>query len=91
MANIHLVGTYDKQGAYIVSSTARFVIGKRHKIAPNKPLYYMTYKPLSGEGLPVYISSLFPAENSTYTIEYEGIRYHYVDSGERVTIKKVTT
>jgi hypothetical protein len=90
MANIPLAGTYCKTGAYIVSHEARFVVGKRQTPALNKPLYYLTYKPLSGGDKPLYISSLFPVENGTYTIEYKGIKYHYVDSGDQVTITKVT-
>ena len=86
MANIDLAGTYCKQGYYLISHTARYVIGKRQTVAPNKPLYYMTYKPLLGAGKPVYISSLFPCNDGTFTIEFKGVKYHYVDEGETVHI-----
>jgi len=89
MTNINPVGSYSKQGAYLVSNQYRFVVGKRQTTAPNKPTYFLTYKPEGHTAKPVYISSLYPTTNGSYEIEFQGVRYCYIDSGERVTITKL--
>jgi hypothetical protein len=79
--NYDFVGTYQREGAKLISGTITLLISERKQITPTKPKFFIVDKS-TPKGC--YISSLFPirASNTTgevlYHFDYKSIKYKLI-------------
>lgn len=86
MANINLSGHYLKSGPkIIINDCTSLVIKARKKPDLLKAKDYLVYEDKEGQ---VYCSSLYPTEfDSTFNIDFQGIKYTVTFSSVKALIK----
>ena len=97
MTKLELIGSYTKVESYIYHKdcNTRILFGTRKLVAYQKPLHYITFKPLSATDKPIYLSSLYMLRQAeyegqtitTYRFDYKGIKYKFIDSATDVQIE----
>jgi hypothetical protein len=77
--NLILPGVYSKIGAHLVpkdTQTHKLILHHRKEVSPKKPAQYLM---LTTGGKPVYLSSLYPTEQSNTFILEAGRQYYYIN------------
>ena len=71
----NLLGKYHREGSTLKGSEKpiTLIIGTRKQATIKKPKYYLLQK--HSKGSFTYVSSLFPVDESTFSIDHKGVNY----------------